>query len=92
MNGKVVARAVLLICLSAVFAFGQNRLFQYTHDLRADRFGFDILNLHPRNRSLSNTEEIAYQQLFRMLLSFEKEATKQANHGGGGGTACKVVG
>lgn len=82
MHTKTIISILMLICLFDVLAFGkQNQLFQNIFDVTKNPSGFELLNPEPEYQTMEVTEDIAYQELFRLILSFEKEANKQANEG-----------
>lgn len=79
---KTIAGILILIGLFDVFAFSRrDQLFQNIFDVTNESFEFEMLNAPPPYQNLEVTEDIAYQQLFRLILSLEKQADKQAKGG-----------
>jgi hypothetical protein len=79
---KIIIRIFMLIGVFDVFAFGQqNRLFQNIFDITNNPVGVEILNPEPDYQTMEITEDIAYQELLRLISSFEKQADKQLKEG-----------
>ncbi|HMS39165.1 MAG TPA: hypothetical protein PKE69_02985 [Pyrinomonadaceae bacterium] len=82
MHTKAIISIFILICISNIFVFSQQKqLFQNIFKITNNPIGVEILNSQADYQTLEVTDDIAYQQLFRLLLSFEKEAAKQTNEG-----------
>jgi hypothetical protein len=82
MNKKIIACAFSIICLTGIFAFGQrNQFVPNIFNAKNEPFVLEMLNRQPQYQTLEVTEDMAYQQLFRLILSFEKQADKQMNEG-----------
>lgn len=82
MHTKAIISIFILICISNIFVFSQQKqLFPNIFNITNKPVGVEILNSQSDYQTLEVTDDIAYQQLFRLLLSFEKEAAKQTNEG-----------
>lgn len=82
MNGKMIAGAFSIICLFGIFAFGrQSQFVQNIFQVNNQPIGIELPYSQPHYHVARVTDEMAYEQLFRLLLRFEKQATKQMNEG-----------
>jgi hypothetical protein len=82
MNGKMIACAFSMICLSGIFVFGQQKqVVQNFFEIKNKPFEFEALITQSHFQAEQITEDVVYEQLFRLISSFEKQADKQLKEG-----------
>ena len=79
---KTITCTFGLICLASVLAFGQQKQSaRHFFNIGSKPSEFEVFKIKPSFQTPEISESIVYQQLFRLILSFEREADKQTNTG-----------